>query len=99
MANSAWDWLRRYWLWLLLLGVSVVVFLVYLLPTGSKGALKIVQETEQKLKALKDQRTKELAEIDQAMATKIDELARIKNIKDTQERLKALAEFANKRKR
>lgn len=96
MANSLADWLRRYWVWLVLGGATLLGVLIWLAPTGNKGALKALKEAEEGVKKLKKQKAEELEAIDKKLESNIQELVEIKKIPDEQERLKRLAEFANR---
>ena len=97
MANTWGDWLKRYWVWILVGVALLCVMFAALFPTGDKGALKILKDAEDKAKKLKDEKEQELAEITKEMDARVDELMEIKAIEDEDERLKRLAEFANRR--
>jgi len=100
MANSIGDWFKRYWVWITLVVIGLVAFLVVLLfPTGDKGALKILKEAEDAVKELKEKKTAELKAIDDQLEANTNELVEIKKISDEEERLKKLADFANRRKK
>lgn len=96
MANGLQDWFKRYWLWILLLGALVIFAVSCLFPKTSDKS-NILNETKEKAKKLKDERAQEHKAIVEEMEGRINELIEIKAIKDEDERLKRLAEFANRR--
>jgi len=100
MANSIGEWFKRYWVWISLVGLILLSFIVYLLFfTGEKGAGKVLKEAEEAVNKMKEAKAEELKAIDAEMEAKITELVEIKTISDEEERLKRLAEFANRRKK
>lgn len=99
MANGLRDWFRRYWLYLVIAAITLLVIVLWLLPTGSAPGLKIIQETEEEVKKLKGAKKLELEILDTEMEERTQELVTIKSIDDEDERLKQLAEFSNKRRR
>lgn len=97
-ANSAWDWLKRWGLWILLgLGVVLAAF-CWLLPTSKKGRPEILQKAKDGARELKDEQRVVLQKHEHAMAAREKELETIEEIDDERERLEALAAFANRRK-
>jgi len=99
MANSIGDWFKRYKIWLILIAITVVVFALWMfLPTGDKGALKILKDTEDKVNKLKEAKVKELEVITEEMDERVEELMEIKAEPDEDKRLQALADFANRRR-
>lgn len=100
MANSIGDWFKRYWVWVTLVIVGLVAFLLFVLfPTDEKKAPKILKEAEEKARKLKEAKAYELAAIDKELEDNIIDLIEIKSIQDKDERMKQLAEFANKRRK
>lgn len=96
LANTIKDWLKRYWLWLLLIGAIVIYALSLLLPRSNKKE-SILTETLEKAQKLKEERANQHQAIVEEMNQRVDELVEIKAISDEDERLKKLAEFANRR--
>jgi len=96
-ANSASDFLKR-WGLLILLGIAVAVgALCWLFPVSRKGKPQILKEAQDAAAALKDRAATELKEHEHRMAARRKELEMIGTIKDEDDRLKALASFANRR--
>lgn len=99
MANGFGDWLKRYWLWLVVAALAILGVLAYwFFVTGNKEPLKILKEAEEGIKKLKDEKAIELKALEKEMDARTQNLIDIKSIKDEDERLTALAAFANKRK-
>ena len=99
MANSLGDWFRRYWLYLAIVGIVILVIIFWLLPTGEAPGLKIIKEAEEEIKKLKGAKDLELEMLAVEMEEHTQELLKIKAIDDEDERLKQLADFANRRRR
>lgn len=97
MANGLQEWLKRYWLWILLIGAMVIFALTCLFPS-TKDKTNILNETKEKAKKLKDELAQEHKVIAEEMEARTNELIEIKAISDEDERLKRLAEFANRRR-
>lgn len=96
LANTIKDWLKRYWLWLLLIGAIVIYALSLLLPKSNKKE-SILTETKQKAEDIKAKTAAQHQAIVEEMDKRVGELMEIKAISDEDERLKKLAEFANRR--
>jgi len=96
-ANTTMDWLKRWGLWILI-GLAVVLWLLAKLLPSPKGKPEILQKAKEEAQAIKDNLAKELKEHAGQMQANHDELERIKKIQNEAERLKALADFANKKK-
>ena len=96
-ANTFWDFLKRWWLWILLILAGAVYLIVKLLPRRSKRDLFV--QAKQQAGELKDQAAKKLDGLKTEMKARRTELTEIKRIDDEAERLKALADFANRRSR
>lgn len=97
-ANTAWDQLRKWGLWLLL-GLGALLALVcWLLPTSKKGKPEILRKAKDGARAIKENRQKELKAHKRRMAVREKELETIGTIEDERERLQALADFANRRR-
>ena len=95
-ANTFWDWMKRWGLWILVVLAGALYLLVKLLPRRSKRDLFV--QAKQQAGELKDQATKKLGELKSEMKDRRKELDGIKEIDDEAERLKALADFANRRR-
>ena len=87
--------MRRWGLWILLALAVVAYLIVKLLPRRSKRDLFI--RAKEEAGRLKDETAKKLDRLKSEMADRRHELAEIKTIDDEAERLKALADFANRR--
>ena len=99
MANSIGEWVKRYGLWFLVLGVGILVIAAKLFPTAKRGPLKILKQAEDKAKQLHAQKSKELKKLDIRFEANTTELIEITEVEDETERLKQLAAFANRRRR
>ena len=95
-ANSTWAWIKKYGLWILI-GLGVVLYLIvrFLPSDGKKPA--ILEKAKKKSKELKAGAVKELKALDAKMEKNRKELEEIKAVEDEDERLKRLADFANRR--
>ena len=94
-ANTAWDWIRRWGLWILLLLGVVLAALVWLLPTR-RGKPKILEQAKDGADAIRERAHKELVSHEHKMAARRKELEAITAIEEEDARLKALADFANR---
>ena len=95
-ANSFGSWFKRWGLWILL-GAALLLYIVTRLFPSNGNKPKILQEAKDQAKKLKDQASKQLQEHTEKMDAKVVELDEIKKISDEEERLKRLADFANRR--
>jgi flagellar biosynthesis/type III secretory pathway M-ring protein FliF/YscJ len=95
-ANSVWTWLKKFGLWILA-GLAVLLWLISKLIPTVKGKPEILQKAKEQATAAKTGATEEIKKLDEKMEGNRKELEEIKAIKDEEERLKRLAEFANKR--
>jgi hypothetical protein len=75
----------------------MVIFAVSCLFPKAKDKSHILNEAKEKAKKLKEEREKEHKALAEEMEGRVNELIEIKAIKDEDERLKRLAEFANRR--
>ena len=97
LANPVKSWFKRYWLWFLLAIAAIIYVFTLLLPkpkTDEKES--IFKNAQNKAKKIKEDREKEHAAMIKGMKKRTQELTEIKAIKNEDERLKKLAEFANK---
>lgn len=94
-ANSFWDWIRRWGLWILL-GLAALSFLVIKLLPKPKSRKSILRSAEEGAKEEKDKAKKKLEDHREMMESRVTELKDIKAIEDEEERLKRLADFANR---
>jgi len=99
IANSLKDWVKRYWLWVVIGGLIILVILVKLLPTGDRGMLKQLHKAERKAIDLLKAKREELTDLETTMDNRLLELKRIREIEDEFDKAKALAEFTNKAKK
>jgi ABC-type multidrug transport system fused ATPase/permease subunit len=97
LANPITAWLKRWGLWILL-GLAVVLYLLTRLLPSPKGKPELVQEAKDGAAKLKEEAAKASDELAKKMAENKKELEEIKAIADEKERLRRLAEFANRRK-
>ena len=97
-ANTAWDWLKKWWLWLVLGAAAILFILSRLLPTTSKGKPELLQKAKDEAKDAKDDAAKTLEEHNKEMDKRQEELDKIKAITNEAARLQALADFANRHK-
>jgi flagellar biosynthesis/type III secretory pathway M-ring protein FliF/YscJ len=95
-ANRASDWLKRWGLWILLGLALLLVVLAWLLPSDGRKP-KLLQEAKDGAKKLKDAAEEKLDALTEEMDKREAELAGIEKIDDEEERLRRLAEFANRR--
>lgn len=94
-ANSTWSWFKKWGWWILLLLAAGLVLLCWLLPSDGKKP-KLLQGAKDGAAKLKDQAEDALREHEAKMQANRDELACIKAIENEEERLQALADFANR---
>lgn len=95
-ANTAGDWLKKWGLWILLgLAVALVVLAKLFPSNGSKP--KILQAAKDGAQKLKDAAEEKLDAHTAEMEKREEELEEIQAITDEEERLRRLAEFANRR--
>jgi len=76
---------------------SVIAVLAWLLPTR-RGKPKILKQAKEGATAIKEHAREELGPHGRRMAARRKELEVVKAIKNEDERLQALADFANRRK-
>ncbi len=98
MANSIGEWIKRYGLWCLVLGVGILVVMAKLFPTAKRGPLKILKQAEDRANQLHTEKSKELEKLDIRFEANTTELIEIIEIEDEEDRLKQLAAFANRRR-
>jgi hypothetical protein len=96
-ANTFWDWMRRWGLWILLALAIVAYMIARLLPWRNKRDLFI--RAREEAGRLRDETALKLDKIRAEMEDRRHELAEIKSIGDEAIRLKALADFANRGRR
>jgi|GEM_PF-4948891 len=96
-ANTFWDWFKRWGLWILVLLAGLLYLAAKLLPRRSKRDLFV--QAKEAAGELKDAAAAKHEQLKTEMKKRKAELEEIKRIDDEAERLRALAEFANKRKR
>jgi Sec-independent protein translocase protein TatA len=96
-ANTTGAWLKKWGLWILLGLVVVLVVLSKILPSNKGGKPEILADAKKKLDEVKASVSAELKAHNEKMDANKKELDRIKAIADEDERLKALADFANSR--
>ena len=100
MANGIGDWFKRYWTTIVLFGLTLLGFVVYLrFFAGGDAAPEILKAAEKKVKSLKAAKAAELASIDGAMEVRVLELIDIKAERNEGVRLVRLAAFANRGKK
>jgi len=87
--------MKRWGIWILVILAGLLYLLVKLLPRRSKRDLFV--QAKQQAGELKDQAAKKLDKLKAEMADRRHELTEIKSIDNEAERLKALADFANRR--
>lgn len=93
MANSIRDWLRRYWLWLLLVGGFVTMAVLRLWPRTNQKA----EVAKIKVQIHRDQWRHERDVLEDQMEARIKELIAIQDIKDPWERRRRLVEYSNRK--
>ncbi len=96
-ANGVGSWLERWGLWILLVLAVIIGMLCWLFPVSRKGKPQILKEAQDGAAALKKKAAEALVEHEYQMAVRRNELKAIETIVDEDERLKALANFANRR--
>jgi hypothetical protein len=96
MANSIWTWAKKYGLWILSGVLLLCWFISKLIPTV-RGRPEILQKAKDEVAAAKEDTAKKAAELEVKMESNRKELDAIKAIEDEAERLRRLAEFANRR--
>ena len=92
-ANTLGDWVRRYWLWILVVGVLLLFGVVYMLPSLRRSERDSLLG---KVRALRDETSEKLWDHKVAMADRQNELDEINAIPIERVRLKALADYANR---
>lgn len=95
-ANSLWSWFKRWGLWLLLAITGLIYLLSRLLPSDGRKP-ELLQKAKDEAEKLKEGAADDLATHSEKMNERVKELDEIKAIEDEKERLKKLAEFANRR--
>lgn len=95
-ANRTSDWLKRWGLWVLLALAVLLVVLVWLFPSDGRKP-KLLQEAKDGAEKLKKKASEKLDVLTEKMEKREAELADIEEIDDEDERLAALADFANRR--
>lgn len=96
-ANSASSWVKRWGLWILLVLAAALVVLCWLFPVSRRGKPKILEQAKKGAVALKAKAATELKELSHRMAARKKALRAIIAIEEEAARLKALAEYANRR--
>jgi len=90
------DWFKKWWLWILLAIGTVLFIITRLLPSNGEKP-KLFQEAKDRAKELKDKASADIERHRARMEERKKELKEIQSIEDEDERLKRLAEFANRR--
>lgn len=94
-ANTLWSWIKKWGLWILA-GLTFILFVVAKIlpkPKDKKSILRRAHDGAEKIKV----EVKENLDLHRKkMADREIELENIKAISDEEERLKALADFANR---
>lgn len=96
-ANTVWDWLKKWGLWILLALAFLLFILSKLLPSP-KGKPEVLQKAKEQATDIKNAASQALEKHNLEMEMRKDELAKIQTIHDEKARLQALADFANRRK-
>lgn len=99
LANSISSYIKRYWLWFVLVLLGIVVFFVLVMAPKGTDKSKILKSAEKAVEKLRVKKTKQLEALDQEMVENTKELNGIKAINDEKERLRRLAEFANRKRK
>ncbi len=95
-ANTAKHWFTKWGLWILL-GIAVVIGIIAWLIPASKDKDATLRKAKDEAKRLKDEVSQELEKHNKEMANRKAELMKVKAMEDEEARLKALADFANRR--
>jgi len=96
MANSIWTWLKKYGLYVLS-GLLLVCWLISKLIPTVRGRPEILQKAKDEVSTAKNDVAKESELLAAKMEANRKELEAIKAISDEAERLRRLADFANRR--
>ena len=89
------DWLKRYWLWAVAIGV-LFIFLAVALFKGGVKKVKLLKDTIVEADKVHAKAEEELDAHIEKMASQEKEFKVIEAIDDEEERLQALADFANR---
>lgn len=95
-ANSTKSWFKKWWLWVLLGLAATIYILSRVFPSG-EGKPGILHKAKDEAKRIKEDAVEKLEAHIEMMQEKHQELERIKVISDEEKRLRALADFANRR--
>ena len=95
-ANSIWTWLKKWGLWILAGLVALLWLISKLIPTIG-GKPEILQKAKEEAAAAKQTASEAIDKHEAKMEENRKELETIKAIPDEMERLKRLADFANRR--
>lgn len=96
-ANTFGSWVRRWGLWILL-ALAVGLYIVIKILPKPKDKRKLLHEAREVAEEFKLKAEADLREHTAKMDARKEELAEIKRIDDEQERLRRLADFANRRR-
>jgi len=96
-ANSASDWLKRWWWALAVAALTILVAVAAIFArTGDKESARAMDRTAGALKEARDKVAFDLSVHETAMEERAVELEEIRAISDEEERLRRLADFANR---
>jgi hypothetical protein len=93
--NPPGEWLKRYWLWIVVLG-ALVLFALTQIFKGEGGKPALMKKTVEDAERIHENANAELDSHIAKMGEREKEFAEIEAISDEEKRLQALADFANR---
>lgn len=98
LANPVQDWFKKWWLWIVVGASTAAYFALKFLAAPARGKIEILEGAKKDTLDLKEQKQVVLQELNTKMEARRTELKEIQTIPSEEERLKALSDFANRRK-